>query len=421
MSIAFPTIAWAKGTNIYEVNVRQYTPSGTLKAFAEHLPRLRDMGVDIIWLMPVTPISIEGRQGTFGSYYAASSYTQIDPFYGTEDDFRDVITKAHDLGLKVIIDWVANHTGYDHEWTVKFPHYYIKDEQGQFTRRHEWMDVIDLDYDNPELRTEMINSMKHWIMKYDIDGFRQDMARTVPLDFWLDARGECDTVKPLFWLGECEVLKYHEVFDLIYGWELMRAIDKYFKKEQSFDVVREVIVKYMHSPAGSGKLLFSSNHDENTYWGTEYEKYGSSALALAVFTCTFPGTPLVYSGQELPNKERLSFFEKDCIKWTGTFELNDFYRTLLMLRKKNPALHDGASILLIRAEQGELIYLCRNSIHSVLVILNLRDEAAEITLDHPAVSGEYYDVFGTGVIKINRRKQFQLDSGGYVLLSSNPA
>jgi glycosidase len=280
--------------------------------------------------MPITPISIDKRQGKWGSYYAASSYIEIDTAYGTVDDFVQLITVAHNLSMKVIIDWVANHTGYDHQWTTKYPEFYKKDEKGNFTNIHGWIDVIDLDYAIPEMRREMITSMKFWISEFDIDGLRCDMARTVPLDFWLEARAECDAIKPLFWLAECEVFDYHEVFNVTYGWKVMRAFDKYFSTaEISLPQIKIMLAKYAGYPAGARKLLFTSNHDENSYYGTEYEKYGACAQALAVFTCTWPGIPLIYSGQEIPNKKRLAFFEK--MKLTGTIKYNStvFIKTFL--------------------------------------------------------------------------------------------
>ncbi|RYE29600.1 MAG: 1,4-alpha-glucan branching protein, partial [Sphingobacteriales bacterium] len=288
-----------------------------------------------------------------------------------------------------------------------------------FTRMHEWFDVIDLDYKIPEMRLEMISSMKHWVTEYDIDGFRCDMARTVPLDFWIEVRSECDTIKPLFWLAECEVWAFHEAFDLIYGWECMRTLDKFFKGEIDFEKIEEVLVKYSHSPVGSGKLLFTSNHDENTYWGTEYEKYGTSAHALAIFSCTFPGIPLIYSGQEKPNHKRLSFFEKDHIDWEGEIELHNFYKTLLKLRKRNKALEENASVLLLKSDAAEVIaYLCRRETDRLLVILNLSRQAKEIKINHPAIAGEYMNVFGDKPVKVNREETFQLDPGGYVLYTS---
>jgi glycosidase len=414
MSSAFPLISWGNGTNIYEVNVRQYTPEGTLRAFMDHLPRLHRMGVEIIWLMPITPISVEKRQGTYGSYYAASSYTDIDLAYGTEDDFKELIQLCHQLGMKVIIDWVANHTGYDHQWTVKYPGWYRKDAAGNFTDLYGWVDVIDLNYEIPEMREEMIRSMIHWIKTYDIDGFRCDMARTVPVDFWVEARGECDAVKPLFWLAECEILAYHEVFDVTYGWEAMRSIDKYMKSELKLADIITILNAYAMYPVGSEKLLFTSNHDENTYTGTEYEKYDVRAKAMAVFSCTWPGIPLLYSGQEKPNKKRLPFFEKDHIEWNGEIELHDFYATLFSLRKKNNALQESASVFIVpNTHPDVLIYLCRRLNDRVLVILNFSNQTVETSFNHPAIKDHYTNLFSGEHIDVKRKETITLTPGEY--------
>jgi len=417
MSTAFPIVSWGNGSNVYEVNVRQYTKEGSLKAFIEHVPRLHDMGIDILWLMPITPISLEKRQGTYGSYYAASSYTDIDPAYGTPDDFHALIAVAHSLGMKVIIDWVANHTGYDHQWTKKYPDFYRKDQVGNFTGLYGWVDVIDLNYEIPELRLEMIRSMKHWVMTYDIDGFRCDMARTVPLDFWVEARGECDALKPLFWLGECEIIDYHEAFDVTYGWEVMRGFDKYFKKELTLGDIIPLLRNYSRYPVGSKKLMFTSNHDENSDHGTEYEKYGVAALAMAVFSCTWPGIPLIYSGQEIPNKRRLKFFDKDFIDWEEAVSLHDFYKSLLGIRKKNKALQESASVLILPSgDPDTLVYLCRRQQDKVLVMLNLSTSAATLEFNHPAVYGNYKDLFTGEESLLYRKNTFDLEAGGFKVL-----
>lgn len=416
MAIAFPIIDWGNGTNIYEVNVRQYTHEGTFKAFIEHIPRLHNMGVEILWLMPVTPISVEKRQGTFGSYYAASSYTNIDPAYGSEEDFRELIKTAHFFGMKVIIDWVANHTGYDHQWTKEHADWYRKDAHGNFTELYGWVDVIDLNYEIPALREGMIKAMKHWVKNFDIDGFRCDMARTVPIDFWIEARSECDSVKCLFWLAECEILNYHEAFDLTYGWEVMRAFDKYFKDEIKFEEIKPLLINYSHYPIGSRKLLFTSNHDENTYHGTEYEKYGVSAKAMAIFSCTWPGIPLIYSGQEKPNYKRLEFFEKDFIDWEGNVELHGFYKTLLTIRKRNKALQESASVFLFPVDASNILaYLCRRQNDKILVLMNLGKEANTFHINHPALAGKYHNLFSGEAAEIKRAETFTFQPGEYLV------
>jgi glycosidase len=187
MNRLFTPVAWSDHTNLYEVNIRQYTPEGTFDAFVEHLPRLRDMGVETLWLMPITPISVELRQGTLGSYYACSDYTAINPEFGTLDDFRELVYAAHQMGFKIIIDWVANHTGWDHIWTKTNPGYYKRNAEGKFYDNHNWHDVIDLNYYDAAMRRSMIEAMQFWVKEFDIDGFRCDMAHLVPLDFWRQA------------------------------------------------------------------------------------------------------------------------------------------------------------------------------------------------------------------------------------------
>jgi glycosidase len=374
------------------------------------------MGIDILWLMPITPISLEKRQGTYGSYYAASSYTDIDPAYGTEDDFIELIKTAHFYEMKVIIDWVANHTGYDHVWTKQYPEWYRKDTQGNFTELYGWIDVIDLNYEVPALRTEMIKSMKHWIQKFGIDGFRCDMARTVPIDFWVEARGECDALKELFWLAECEIPDYHESFDVTYGWEAMRGFDKFFKGELALEEIKKILVSYAHYPIGSRKLLFTSNHDENTYYGTEYEKYGVAAKAMAAFVCTWPGIPLIYSGQEKPNHKRLQFFEKDFIDWEGNVALHEFYKTLLSFRKKNKALQESASVIILKTyHEHVLVYLCRRQTDRVLVMLNIGIEQADFAIDHASLPGTYHDLFTNEIKQIGRNENFHFEPGQFII------
>ena len=421
MSFLQPIVPWANGSNIYEVNIRQYTPEGTINAFSEHIPRLYDMGIKIIWLMPITPISIKKRQGKMGSYYAASSYIDIDPFYGTAGDFRNLVLKAHSLGMKVMIDWVANHTGYDHVWTTKYPQYYHKDKTGNFIALHQWTDVIDLDYTNPEMRSAMICSMKHWIKEFDLDGFRCDMARTVPLDFWLQARSECDLIKPLLWLAECEIRAYYNAFDINYGWEVMRALDKYFSKGKPLlHEIKDMLKDYAKYPPGTRKLLFTSNHDENTYYGTEYEKYGMAAKAVAVLTCTWPGIPLIYSGQELPNKKRLSFFEKDEIKWTGNFELHEFYKTLLNLRTHNKALQEDAFAEILQTNDPDiLVYLCKYDNDRVLVLLNFGREETRFHCNHSEIGGHYEDLFEKKEVILQNDMHLLLEPGEFKVYYRN--
>jgi len=240
------------------------------------------------------------------------------------------------------------------------------------------------------------------------------MARTVPLDFWVEARGRCDVLKPLFWLAECEILDYHEAFDLTYGWEAMRGIDAYMKGEKTLAEVIAILTTYTRYPIGSRKLLFTSNHDENSDHGTEYEKYGVAALAVAVFSCTWPGIPLIYSGQEKPNKKRLAFFEKDFIDWDGPVELDAFYTTLLTIRKKNKALQESASVLILPTDHPDVLaYLCRRQADRVLVLINFSKQDAQFHFNHPAVAANYQNLFTGEQVTIPREKSFHFQAGEY--------
>ena len=342
MSEVFRPVDWIHSSNIYEVNLRQYTPEGTIAAFARQMPRLREMGIDILWFMPITPISHDHRLGSLGSYYACSDYTAINPEYGTLDDFIQLVKEAHALGFKVIIDIVANHTGWDHRWTREHPDYYRRNAEGQFFDPHGWADVIDLNYDNPALRQAMIDVMKFWIDKSNVDGFRCDMAMLVPLDFWRQARTALDPLKPLFWLAECEEIAYHEVFDATYTWTFLHKMEAVWRKEVGLSGLDEVLHNYaVQFPAGAIRAYFTTNHDENSHSGSEYERMGDAALAFEVLCCTWDGVPLIYSGQEMPNYKRLKFFDKDPIDWTGRYELHDFYKALLTLRKRHAAVRGG--------------------------------------------------------------------------------
>jgi len=338
MSTRFKCVDWLSGAGIYEVNIRQYTPEGTLKALEKHLPRIRKMGIDILWFMPLTPISMKGRKGTLGSYYACSNYMDINPEFGTVDDFKRLVAQAHSLGFKVIIDWVANHTGLDHTWT-QHPDWYLRDDQGNFIETHGWDDVIDLNYQNADMQSAMIHAMKYWIGMFDIDGFRCDMAHLVPLSFWQKARTDCEQLKHLLFLGECDEDSYSSVFDITYAWRWMHDSEKLKSETElpaSIQHLKATLEHYGSLPKGSDKLLFTSNHDENSWNGTEFEKYGALAPVLAAFTFLYPAIPLVYSGQEIPNHKRLQFFDKDQLDWPippKRPELESFYEVLLDLHR----------------------------------------------------------------------------------------
>lgn len=417
MAKLFPTIAWAKAANIYEVNIRQYTAEGTFAAFQKHLPRLEEMGVEILWLMPVTPISIEKRQGTLGSYYACSSYTAVNSEFGSLKDLQTLVDDVHARGMKLIIDWVANHTGWDHHWKTAHADWYEKNERGEFYDENGWIDVIDLKYSNTEMRKEMIRSMQYWISECDIDGFRCDMAHLVPLDFWMEARSACDDLKPLFWLAETDNTEYHDVFDATYAWSWMHASERFFKGQTGLGELKNELLKFNELPEGCYKLLFTTNHDENSWNGTEYEKYGDAAKTLAVLCCTWKAMPLVYSGQELPNTKRLKFFDKDQLDWNDAPGLQSFYQTLLQARNEYAALKYGDVELLNSHEEDKVLAFIRKyESREALVVLNLSGaEKLKVKLQHESFHGTFESLFSGLHYEFKKEMEFELEQWGWLV------
>ncbi len=431
-NMQFSHPSWSYHTNIYEVNVRQYTQEGTFKAFEKHLPRLRDMGVEILWFMPITPISNTDRKGTMGSYYAVKDYTGINSEYGSLQDFIELVRYAHHLGFKIIIDWVANHTGNDNVWINGHPDFFCYDASGQIIHPSGWEDVSKLNYDSEQMQIAMIEAMKFWVNTCEIDGFRCDMAHLVPLNFWRNARAELQKVKAdLFWLAECEEEDYHEVFDATYTWKWMHALEEFCKRQTDLKNLFEVLMQYDHTfPKEAFRIYFTSNHDENSWNGTEYDKYGEAAKAFAVFSCLWNGIPMIYSGQELPNHKKLQFFEKDQIEWKENCELHNFYKALLLLRKTNSALRTAdANVVTYKVatnyDDKLFAFLRKNSNDEVFVILNLSAQEIDVDIFTDILKGRFMNVFDPGnyqeVINFSKKQNFILQSWSYVIYEKEKA
>lgn len=422
MQTAYRRVSWRHHTNVYEVNLRQYTKEGTFNAFADHLPRLRKMGVETLWFMPVTPIAAEQMKGTMGSYYACTDYKSVNAEFGTLEDFKQLVAQAHQLGFKVILDWVANHTGWDHVWTKVHPEYYESDESGNFKAASGMDDIIELDFNNPDLVQAMIGAMEFWVKECDIDGFRCDLAFWVELHFWRTARPALDKIKPLFWLGEFDALDnpdYLEVFDAAYGWKWMHQTEDFYKKQRNVPALKQLLLQYqsIFVPGTTG-LYFTSNHDENSWNGTEFEKYGEMAAALAVFSFTWEGIPLIYSGQELPNLKRLKFFDKDAIDWTGQYRLEGFYHRLLTLKAENPALAAGdgkteTRLLTVTQDDHILGYLRKCGKHRVLVLLNLSPYPSCFECRDRSITGWFTERFSSERKDCGKDNWFDLPAWGY--------
>ena len=378
---------WSKNATIYEVNIRQHTPEGTFRAFENDIPRLQKMGVKILWLMPVHPIGVKNRKGGKGSYYSVKDYKAVNPEFGNMKDFKALVQTAHEHDMKVIFDWVANHSAFDNVWTESNLEYYNLDSMGKLMPPEgtDWWDVADLDYENPETRSAMIDAMKFWLEKGKIDGFRCDVASFVPTDFWEAARDSLERVKPdVFMLAEAnspELLQ--KAFDMDYAWEFLHIMNEIAKGSKELNALDDYRLKLdsIYEP-DDYKMYFTTNHDENSWNGTVKERYGEEGhKAFAVLAFTYGDMPLVYSGQEAGLDYALKFFEKDTIRW-GDYQLQDFYSALLNLNRDNKALWNGefgGAFERIKSSDDKSVYAYKRvrDEDEVIVILNLSNKSVK--------------------------------------------
>jgi len=428
---------------IYEANIRNYSPEGTFNAFTKDIPQLKGLGVKVIWLMPIYPISVKNRKAGdlavedikdpkerekyLGSYYAISDYTAINPDLGTEADFQKLVKTAHDNGIYVILDWVANHTGWDHKWITEHPEYYHKNAKGEVTdplnpetgKSWGWTDVAHLDYASKVLYEPMKNEMLYWVKEQGVDGFRCDVADNVPTEFWQYAIPKLKEVKPVFMLMESEKeYLFNGLFDMGYGWKahhLMNDIAKGKKNVKDWDaLVAQVDKEYKKQDIW---MNFTSNHDENAWNGTEYERMGNGAEAFTALTYIMPGMPLIYTGQEYDLKRRLKFFEQDPItKQKG--KMFSVYEKLGKLKNNNPALNGGkkaAAYTRIEASDAvNVLAFARESGKDKAVYLaNL--SAKPVTFTAP-VEGEYTNYMNDKKITLAKGQQFSFAPWEYWVL-----
>lgn len=414
-------LAWTNDAVMYEVNVRQYTPEGTFNAFAKHLPRLKNMGIEILWFMPIHPIGEENRKGSLGSYYSIKDYKAVNPEFGTLDDFKALVGKAHQMGFKVLLDCVANHSAWDNTWMSENKDWYTQDSLGNVIPPvADWSDVADLNYENAGMRNAMADAMEFWVAEAGIDGYRCDYAGGAPTDFWEAARKELDKIKPVFMLAEdqdhLDLLK--NAFDCNYSWTFHHYMNEIYSGEKPVSVVAEYFAQIDTTyPEGAYPLQFTSNHDENSWNGTVYERLGDAVKTFAVLSFTVPGMPLIYSGQEAGLNKRLEFFEKDEIDWTRDPSMGKFYTKLISLKKENPALWNGNAGGWINftgtSVPDKVIAFTREKDgNKILVVMNLSGGQANCTIDIQG-SELYNEVFSSEKIQINKTTEFKLEPWGY--------
>ena len=375
------------------------------------------MGVEVLWMMPIYPIGVLNRKGTMGSYYSIKDFCDVNAEFGTREDFKVLVEKVHDYGMKLIIDWVANHASWDNVWTKTNPDFFVKDGAGNFKSPYDWSDVIQIDHSSVSEQAAMLDAMKFWITEFNVDGFRADLAHLTPLSFWVNARKFLSTIKnDLIWLAETDEINYYDAFDIVYAWKWMHVTEAFFKEGKDINSLNSLLEKQNHDLTKDAvQLYFTSNHDENSWNGTEYEKYGIYAKALAVFNYTYPNSiPLIYSGQELPNCQRLAFFEKDAIEWAGTIELHSFYKTLIAFHKNN---FSAGELRFLPAQKNMFAFIRQHEDRSVLVFLNFSREKLKVNYTVTGVSGNYQNIFTGETVSLSEIITIELDPGSYLVLN----
>ncbi|MBM4171552.1 MAG: alpha-amylase [Ignavibacteria bacterium] len=416
----FSAPEWSRNSSIYEVNVRQYSKEGTFKKFAESLPRLKEMGIDILWFMPIHPIGKVNRKGSLGSYYSVQDYKSINPEFGTLEDFKSVVDQAHDLGMYVIIDWVANHTSWDNVWAKANPDFYTKNSSGNFISPYDWTDVIQLDYNNRDLWTAMTNAMKYWVDECGIDGFRCDVAAMVPLEFWKYTRPQLEKNKKLFMLAEAHEPEMHEAFDMTYNWQLKDLFVEIAAGKKNAEHLAQYFERELNEyPTNAYRMTFTTNHDENSWNGTDQERFKNYTECFSVLSCLVNGMPLIYSGMEGGLNKRLKFFDKDTITWVES-KYSDLYTKLLHLKKNNKALWNGKygskMLSVITGDPNVYSFIRRTNENSVLVIANLSGTIKNLSINDPRIYGKYRSLFDKNYYKIDGVFNISIEPYSYFVL-----
>jgi len=407
---------------IYEANIRQYSPQGSFEAFTNDLPKLKELGVDIIWLMPIYPISTTKSKGTLGSYYAVSDYQKVNSEFGTLEDVKRLIDTAHELDMYVVLDWVPNHTGWDHVWLTQHPDWYTKDENGNPTHPvgTDWTDTADLNYDNQDMRAQMLEDMKYWINETDIDGFRCDMAGMVPTDFWEHTIAQLRAMKPIFMLAEAwEPHLIQAGFDMVYGWETHHLSNDIANGHKPIDDFRARMENVKQQYSNEAILMnFTSNHDENSWNGSVHERLGGAIETAAALMYTIAGMPLIYSGQEYDLDRRLLFFEKDSIDRTKG-HMYDVYKKLGQLKKATKALDTGVEPASYQnidnsANDKVLSFLREKAGDQLVYLANFSAEPVTVQLHQ---SGSFKDFYSGESVSLEN--SFDLAPYAYRILLNN--
>ena len=407
---------------IYELFVRQFSPQGNFAGVTKDIPRLKELGVDILWLMPIHPIGEMNRKGTKGSPYSVKDYKAINPDFGTAADFKELIKAAHEAKMKVIIDWVANHTAWDNVWTTTNPDYYKLVDGNFVPPMPDWEDVIQLNYDNPNMRTAMIDAMKYWVTEFDIDGFRCDYTYGVPADFWQTAIADVNQVKPLFWLSEGDDPNRSQYFDADYTWNFAGKLND-FGKNKNVAGLKNACLELFNDPnyANMSRMDYITNHDFSAWHGTEFDRFGANVFAITALFFTIYDMPLLYNGQEYGINQPIALFNVDIIKWGGVnAKMKPLVKKMIDLKHSQPALENGknrGSLTFFNTDKNSsvLVYTRAKSDNQVLVMLNFTDQPVEFSFTDNAPTGEFSDWLSTSKNKteFSLNKKITIGANGY--------
>ena len=419
---------WSYSAVLYEMNVRQLTPEGTLRAAEEKLEFLRSMGIDAIWLMPIYPIGEEGRKGSLGSYYSIQDYCAVNPEFGTMEDFDSFVAKAHSLGMKVLLDWVANHTARDAKWLkTKSADWYEREADGTAKVPWDWTDTAKLNYDNRDVWRGEIEAMRFWVEKHNIDGFRCDMAMLVPIEFWQQASAVLHAVKPdIFMLAEAEELNlFDKAFDMCYAWEIHHMMCDIAKGERRvWDLRNTMYADRERYPNSAMKMMFTSNHDENSWSGSEFNRFGAAREVMTALTFVWEAAmPLIYTGQEVGYDHSFKFFERDYIpteKYLAN-EDTELYRKLIALKHSQPALQagerGGRTIEIENNAKDCLMTFVRESGDSrVVAIMNLSPYTIHADYNNGIYAGEYTNAITGEKVLLPVHLEQNIEPWGYTIL-----
>lgn len=413
---------WTRNMVLYEINVRQFSEEGTFAGVEKALPRLKDLGVNVLWFMPIYPIGELNRKGELGSYYSIKDYMDVNPEFGTLENFKSVVAKAHEMGFHVILDWVGNHSAWDNPLATEHPGWYAKDSTGNFISPFDWTDVIQFDYSADSLWDYMSGAMKYWVEEAGVDGYRCDFPGLVPEKFWFRATTELNAIKPVLMLAEDEDHSYllERAFNMNYAWahhHLMNAVAGGHRRPSALDSMIQYELK-RYDP-DSYRLRFMTNHDENSWNGTIREKMGDAQKAFAAYLFTVPGVPLLYNGQEADLDKRLEFFKRDPIVWKET-DLLPFYTKLVHLRTSHPALRHGTgggSYEPLRTNKKNVIAYRRvKNGNEVLTILNMSKKPVKAALKDAVVSGTWTDIFTDTGVDLARGRKMKMEPWGYMVM-----